>query len=518
MTDRATKNGPWILAATILGSSMAFVDGTVVNVALPALQRGLGATVSDLQWIIEAYALFFSALLLVGGAAGDHFGRRRVYAVGIALFAGASAVCGLAPTAGALIAARAVQGVGAALLVPGSLALIAASFDEHERGRAIGTWSGLSAMTAAFGPVLGGFLIDHVSWRWAFFINVPIAAATLLLLFRHVPESRDESARGPLDLAGAALATLALGGVVYALIESSRLGWTAPAVRVALVGGGLAFLLFFLVEARVKAPMLPLGLFRSRAFAGANLLTFWLYGALAMLFFALPLNLIQVQGWSATAAGAALLPFIGIMVVLSRWSGGLLDRLGARLPLVVGPLLSAAGFALFARPGVGGSYWATFFPPTVVLGLGMAMTVAPLTTTVMNAVETAHAGVASGVNNAVSRAAGLLAIALMTIPMVHVFESHLAQGMAGAALRPAVVTATLAQAARLADAQAPALATPAERAAVKGIVAQSFVAGFRWVAWAAAALALASALTALVTFGPRRDAPGAPAAGPAPPG
>jgi EmrB/QacA subfamily drug resistance transporter len=493
---------------------MAFIDGTVVNVALPALQKGLGATVSDLQWVIEAYMLFFSSLLLVGGALGDRLGRRRVYASGIVLFAGASAACGLAPTAGALIAARAVQGVGAALLVPGSLALIAASFDQNERGRAIGTWSGLAAMTTAFGPVLGGFLIDHASWRWAFFLNLPLAAAALVLLFRHVDESKDDAARGRLDWAGAALATLALFGLVYGLTESSRLGWRAPAVVVALVGGAVALVAFFVVEARTPLPMLPLTLFRGRRFAGANLLTFWLYGALGMLFFALPLDLIQVQGWSATAAGASMLPFIAIMVVLSRWSGGLLETMGARGPLTVGPLIAAAGFALFARPGVGGSYAATFLLPMVLLGLGMAITVAPLTTSIMNAVAVAHAGVASGVNNAISRVAGLFAVALLTIPLVHTFDARLDQGLASAHVRPALAQAMRERSASLAAAQPPKDATPAEANVVRTVVALAFVAGFRRIALACAALALAGALTALVAFAggpggaPRHDTPG----------
>ncbi len=479
---------------------MAFVDGTVVNVALPALQKGLHATVADLQWVVEAYALFFSSLLLVGGALGDRFGRRRVYAVGIALFAGASAACGLAHGAGALVLARAAQGVGAALLVPGSLALIAASFPASERGRAIGTWSGLSAMTTALGPVLGGFLIDHLSWRWAFFVNLPLAAATLVLLFLHVDESRDDSAGGGLDVAGAAFVTLGLGGVVYGLTESTRAGWGAPAIVFALAGGALALAAFFAREARTPAPMLPLGLFRGRRFAGANLLTFWLYGALAMVLFALPMDLIQVQGFSATAAGAALLPFIGIMVALSRWSGVLVERVDARVPLTVGPLVVAAGFALFARPGVGAHYWATFFPATCMLGLGMAITVAPLTTTVMNAVPVAHAGVASGVNNAVSRVAGLLAIALLTLPLVAVFDAHLAQGLARAGVRPAVAAAVEAHGASLAATPPPADATPSEARAVRAVVAESFVAGFRWVAFASALLAALGALTTVVAF------------------
>ena len=477
---------------------MSFIDGTVVNVALPALQTNLNATATDVQWVVEAYSLFLAALLLLGGSLGDHFGRRLIYAIGITIFALASMWCGLAQNVQQLIIARGIQGIGGALLVPGSLAIISASFAEEERGRAIGTWSGSTAITTALGPVIGGWLIEHVSWRAVFFLNLPLALIVLLLVFRFVPESRDEQHSGKLDVLGAALATISLGAIVYGLIESATRGVGSPIVLTCLLGGVAVLILFVFVEARLTAPMMPLKLFRSRDFAGANLLTLFLYAALGGTLFFLPLNLIQVQQYNATAAGASLLPFIVIMFLLSRWAGGLIQRYGSRLPLVVGPLVAACGFALFLRPGVGGSYWTTFFPAIVVLGLGMAISVAPLTTTVMNSVKATHAGIASGINNAVSRTAGLLAIAVLGVVMVHSFNSCFDKRLDGMGVPSDVRRSLDSERIRLAAMEVPATIDGNLRTAIESAIDNCFVSGFRRVTLIGAVLALASSITSAV--------------------
>ena len=480
---------------------MAFIDGTVVNVALPFLQTSLNATAIGIQWVVEAYALFLSALLLVGGTLGDRYGRRWIFNIGVVVFAIASAGCGFAANIEQLIAARAVQGIGGALLVPGSLALISSCFDEKERGKAIGTWSGFSAMTTAIGPVLGGWLVEHVSWRAVFFLNIPLALAVVVISVWHVPESREEGELGRLDWLGAALATLGLGALVYGLIESPRLGFSNPAVLVALVAGVACFVVFIWYESRTKNPMVPLGLFRSKDFAGANLLTLLLYAALGGMMFFFALNLVQVQGYSATAAGAALLPFIVIMFSLSRWSGGLFDRFGPRLPLIVGPLIAAVGLALFAVPSVSGNFWTSFFPAVVVLGLGMAVTVAPLTTTVMGSVSEEQAGTASGINNAVSRTAGLLAIAVFGVMILYAFSHKLGLRLNEIGLDEQLKQAVYEQRVKLAGLQVPDGADSATRVQIKQTVAESFVFGFRLVMLTSAALAVASAFASWLLIG-----------------
>jgi EmrB/QacA subfamily drug resistance transporter len=492
------------MAASILGSSLAFIDGTIANVALPAIQRELSATVYQAQWVIESYALLLAALLLIGGTAGDHYGRRRVFLVGVALFGAASLACALSGTVHQLIAARSAQGIGAALLVPGSLALISASFPPVERGRAFGTWAAFTGVTSGAGPLLGGWLIDQLSWAWAFAVNVPVAVLVLGITWARVPESRSERRQeGRLDILGALLATAGLGGIVFAFIEAPTRGWRSATVLGALVVGIAALVAFLRTERVQPSPMLPLALLRNRVFAGANLLTLLLYAALGGGLFFLPLNLIQIQGLSATAAGAALLPFILIMFVLSRWAGDLVDRHGARLPLVIGPLVAAAGFALLALPGARASYWTGFLPGIAVMGLGMAMAVAPLTTTVMNAVEPSASGTASGVNNAVSRMAGLLAVAVFGWLMASVFEPRLQAAIAAAGLRGDVADLIWSQRDNLAAIALPQGLPSEAAAAARDAVHEAFVAGYRWIMVASAGLAVASAgVAALWIKGP----------------
>ena len=474
---------------------MAFVDGTVVNVALPQLQRVFDATIFQSQWVVESYELFFATLLLLGGVAGDRYGRRRVFSIGVAVFTVASVCAASARSIQELMLARAVQGIGGALLVPGSLAILGASFPRERRGKAIGIWAGCSAMAAALGPVLGGWLIDHFSWRLAFLINVPLAVATLAITHWRVGESRDPKAPR-LDWIGAALATAGMGALIFGFIEAPQRGWSDARVVGALVLGAVALGAFAAWETRVTAPMLPPHLFRSRDFTGANLLTLLLYAALGGGLFFLPLDLIQVHGYSATAAGAAFLPFVLIMFALSGWAGGLVDRYGARLPLTLGPAIAAAGFALLALPGAGGSYWTTFFPAAVVLGFGMTVCVAPLTTTVMNALESRLAGAASGVNNAVSGTAGLLAIALFGVVMNHVFNANLQQHLDALAVPADVLQGLTAERAKLGAMQVPDSLDAGMRAELQAAIAESFVAGFRQVMVLSALMALASAAIA----------------------
>jgi EmrB/QacA subfamily drug resistance transporter len=408
-----TASGRWILVATVLGSGIAGIDATVVNVALPTIGRDLGTGFSAMQWMVTGYTLTLASFILLGGALGDRFGRRRVFVVGVIWFAVASLLCGLAPDAGLLIAARALQGVGGALLTPGSLAILQAAFSGEDRARAIGAWSGLGGVATAIGPFLGGWLVESVSWRWVFLINVPVAAVVVWIAVRHVPETRDQGATGGLDLAGAALGALALAGTTYALIEAPDQGMGSAGVLASGLLGLAAAAAFLAVERRTENPMLPLGIFGNRQFRAANAVTFLIYAVFGGIFFLLVVHLQVVAGFSPVASGTAMLPITALMLVLSPRAGALSSRIGPRIPMAVGPLICAVSLVLMLRIGAEASYLRDVLPPVIVLGLGLSLLVAPLTSTALSSVPERQAGLASGVNNAVARAAGLIAIAVL---------------------------------------------------------------------------------------------------------
>jgi len=407
--------GRWVLLVTVLGSGLVALDATVVNVALPVIGQGFGAGLTSLQWIVNAYSLTLAGLLLLGGSLGDRYGRRRLFVVGILWFAVASLMCAIAPNAASLIVARALQGIGAALLTPGSLAIIETTFHPEDRAAAIGAWSGLGGVMIAIGPIFGGYLTTAMSWRLIFFINLPFAALAAWAAMRHLPESRHETAPARLDYVGASLAALGLGGVVFALTAGPVDGWDAPTVLVSGVGGIIALVSFILVESSSRHPLLPLEIFRSRRFTAANTITFLIYGALGGALFLLPIELQRVVGLCALESGSALIPMTILMLLLSPLAGRLAQRTGPRLPMTVGPFVAAVGLALLVRVGPGG-YWLTIFPAVVVFGLGLSITVAPLTATVLAAAGPEHAGIASAINNDVARTAGLMAVA--TLPLV----------------------------------------------------------------------------------------------------
>jgi EmrB/QacA subfamily drug resistance transporter len=473
----ASATGRWVLAATVLGSGIAALDATVVGIALPAIAKDFHASVSSMQWVVDAYTLTLAGLLLLGGALGDAFGRRKVFVIGIVWFALASLACGLAPDAAFLIAARAVQGAGAALLVPGSLAIIQASFTDQDRPRAIGAWSGLGGVATAIGPFLGGWLISAVSWRLVFFINLPIAVAVIAMSVRHVPESRAPGPREPLDLAGAVTISLALAGITYGLISASDGDWTSPKVLVTLLAGIALLVGFCVVESRSPHAMLPLTIFRSRQFSGANAVTFVVYGALGGALFLVPVVLQEVCGYSALEAGISLLPITVIMLTLSARSAALAARIGPRLQMTVGPLVIAVGLALFTRLHGNGDYLTQVLPAVLVFGVGLAINVAPLTATALSAAPAEHAGIASAVNNDVARAASLIAVAVLP-PLagitgdVYLHPAALTSGFHKAVVIAAVVAAaggvlaaaTIRNPAK-ASATGPAAGTPAVTAA-----------------------------------------------------
>ncbi len=502
----AVSARPYVLVATILGSSMAFIDGTVVHIALPSIQRTIDASFSDLQWIVNIYTLFLGALVLVGGGLGDRLGRRRIFVSGVVVFAAASAFCGLAPTSSSLVAARALQGIGAALLVPQSLAIIAASFPKQERGRAIGLWAGFAAMTTALGPLLGGTLIDLLSWRAAFWLNLPIAALTIWFSVRFIPESRDVEARGRPDWAGAVLIILALAILTYGLSLLPKANVDGYLSMALLVGSLVLFIAYLAVEMRATAPMTPPRLFRSVDFTAANVVTFLLYFTLSGILFLLPFDLIQIRGYTATAAGMALLPFGAVMAVFSGVVGRWADRVGPRWPLTIGAFLVVMASVGLALAPSAGSYWNTVFAPILLLAIGMTVAATPLTTAVMNAVPDRDAGVASGVNNAASRLAGLVAVAVAGPLTMAYFADAVATGLAGLSLPASLNQAVLAQTQELAGIQIPEGLTSSDLALVQNLISESFRIGFRASMYLVAVCAGISALIAALSL--KRTRPG----------
>jgi EmrB/QacA subfamily drug resistance transporter len=494
-TDTHQKR--WVLICAVLGSTMAFVDESVVNVALPRIEADLHTSLSAMQWVINAYTLCMSALLLIGGAAGDRFGRRRIFMIGVVVFTMASIACGLAPNPDALVSARALQGVGAAFLIPCGLALISAVYDEKERGAAIGVWSGASAVAAGAGPIIGGWIVDHLSWRAIFLINPVLSLPTLWIAVRYLAESRDTEGRASLDWPGALSVFLGLGAIVYGLIAAAARGWGDTAVSGTIVVGTALLLVFIWIERKSAAPMVPLGLFGSRQFSGVNLLTLLLYGALAGSFFFVPFLIIQVHGYSAAAAGAIFVPFAVILGALSRWSGRLMDRFGARWPLIIGPTIAGIALLLLAILSDDGRYF-SFVLPMVVLAFGMAITIAPLTTTVLNAVKPEQAGVASGINNAAASVAGLLVIAIMGTVALRVLDleidAHLRQSQPTMAVRREVDAAR----GGFVMPQAPAQMSARERVSLAQISKDSFAGTIYVVLLVMAALAFAGASVAVL--------------------
>src|SRR5829696_2414402 len=495
---------PWVIAAASLGSGMAFLDSTVMNVALPAVQMNLELSAREVQWVFGAFAVVLAAFLLLGGTLGDHYGRRRIFVMGATIFAFASAWCALAPGPAQLISARAVQGMGGALLVPASLAIIGTSFGGSQRAKAIGLWGALSSLAMAVGPVLGGWLVEVVSWRAAFLITPVMALVAIPIALSHVPESRDPEAH-KLDLIGAAVAALALGGIVYGLIESSASGFAEPVVLAALLLGTLALSTFVFVERRERDPMVPPSLFRSRNFDGANLVTLLFYMSLTGSLYFVPFLMMQVHGYSAFVTGSVFLPFVAMALLLGRFSGRICARFGARVPLVVSSLAAAVGFVLFALPGVEpGSYWTSFFPAMVVQGFGMALVITPLTAVALGSVEGEHSGLASGVNNAMARVAGLLAVAVLGAFAYGVFSATLDAHLEGMNLSGGVRSEMEAAKADLGAAEAPEGVDARTAAKIESAIDASFVAGFRAVMVVSAGLALASALAAALLVGDGR--------------
>ncbi len=500
----ARRKERWVLAATIIASSMAFVDMTIVNVALPILQVDLGASFAEAQWVVEAYTLLLSALILTGGAIGDLYGRRRVFGLGICLFALSSAACGLAPEPVMLILARAAQGIGAALMMPGSLAILSATYPADRQGQAIGMWSASTGIAVAIAPAFGGWLIEVASWRWVFLINLPLAAVSLFILFTRVPESRS-SRPLRLDWPGMILGTLALGSLTYGLIQAGQSGFAHLSVVVSLAVGIASLLAFLVAESRVMMPMVPLHLFRKASFAGVQAFTFCLWSALSGALFFVPFRLMQIQAFNPLQAGTALLPFVLIVSLLSRFAGKWSDRLGPRLPLMAGATLAGIGFLALTLPGAEASYLAGFMPALVTIGLGMGICIAPVTVAAMKAAGPDRVGIASAINNMAARTGGLMAVAVFGLILAYRFGIALDLSLAKLTLAPDILQALTLERPKLAAAHLPETLTGEMRSAVALAIKEAFVSGYRWAMTAAALLAFSSVIIAAFTL--RKDAP-----------
>ncbi|MDQ2862516.1 MAG: MFS transporter [Bacteroidota bacterium] len=489
------------MASVILASAMAFIDGTALNVVLPSLQKDLHATGTDIFWMLNAYLLMLAALILPGGSLGDKLGRKKIFMAGIAFFIIGSAASGLSPTVGYLIFFRAIQGVGGALMIPGSLSIITTSFSKQERGKAIGTWSAITTMVTVGGPILGGALADAGLWRMIFFINVPIGIISLLILWRKVPESRDATASRSLDYGGSVSVIAGLALLTYGFLKIPETGINNWRVYASVAGGLVALVLFLLIENRIKNPMMPLHLFRNKIFAGANLLTFFLYAALAGAMLFLTLNMVQIQGYSQLQAGMTLLPFTILLILISRWSGRLVDKYGPRWFLILGPLTVTVGLlslSFVKETGGPSSYWSTYFPGIVLFGLGMSFTVTPLTATVMNAVASQHSGTASGINNAISRVANVFANVILGALAILFFTGYLTRGISEASLPQTIQQKIISQSSDLGDAKVPPLVKTENVEKVKQLYKEGFINAYVKIMRICAVLALVASFTAFV--------------------
>ncbi len=495
-----TRTEKFTLAATIMASSMVFIDGTIVNIALPAIQSDLDVTGSGLLWIVDAYLLTLASLMMAGGALGDTIGRNKVFAAGLILFSLASISCGLSFSPLQLIISRLVQGIGGAMLTPGSLSIIVSHFDGKKAGGAIGLWSMFTSLTSVAGPLLGGFLAESGLWRVIFFINLPLSAVALFFILKKVPETRNDEA-GKIDYAGAALITAGLTGLAYAFIESSEKSFGHFSILISLIAGGLILAAFILYEHKSNHPLMPLVLFRSVNFSTSNGITLFLYGALSALTFFLPLNLVQIQGYSEWLGGLVLFPMVLLIAILSPITGNLVEKFSPRIFLIAGPLVTGTGFFIFSQIGQTGGpheYWRSFFLPTFMMGIGMGITVAPLTTTVMSAVDRKNSGTASGINNSVSRIAGLLAIALLGSYALHHFRMSAEQKIQHVDLPQNQVNKFVKNTADFAATQIPAGVSQSQEEELHSIIHSSFIESFDRVSLASAALAWLSALLAMV--------------------